>query len=106
MSKRNNRGEGNTKQAQDETPAVKRDVPLRNVVNGAGGLFVRAPKKNNRKKRTTCRQTLTDTDLELQDRRTVIHVADMKKDMKKTNKRLDDYKYRIQNDKLTTDDLI
>jgi chromosome segregation ATPase len=102
MPKRNNRGEGNTEQAHvDETPAVKRDVPLRNVVNGFGGRFARAPKKTNRKKRT--RQTLTDTDLELQDSRTVI--ADMKKDMKNINKRLEDYKYRVQNANVTTDDL-
>jgi hypothetical protein len=89
MRKRSNREEGDQLQAEDDAsaPAVKR--ALRNVVKGCGGRFVRAPTKHKK-----TRQTLTDTDIELQNSRTVIE--DMTKETEKAMKIVEDYKYRLK----------
>jgi chromosome segregation ATPase len=96
MPKRNDRCEGDEDQANAiEAPALKR--PLRNVVKGRNGKFIRAPTKTKK-----TRQTLTATDLELQDSRTVI--VDLRKEIVKLTKTVDEYKYRLQNEQVTKEE--
>jgi hypothetical protein len=99
MPKRNNRGERDKVEAE-AAPEVKREQRLRNVVNGFGGRFEKKPKKQKQKK---TRQTMTPTDVELQNSRIVI--ADMIEERSKIEKKFEEMKLNLQCERVNTEDL-